>query len=501
MILSSRIRGVAMRKALVVLILLLVSSATYASVGPELYQFEVIGILNGNTIQVRWRQAPPAGSFSSEKAWVELVGIWSDPAREPLSAYARRLQFLTSLQGRLVRVPITFQGAPGGAIARPESPAEVLLEDGTSVNEFLLKNGLTILNEATTSGLSPAELMRYQAAETEASTRHLGIWAGEPQPYTEAKTLMRREREWKARQREGLGLFLVVQVILTMSILWLLYLHWNNPIAQKATLSLLCLPLGFLAVAAFSAGSDAWFARKFPVLAVYGIEAALIFTALAILNFVRLVVRGPAELWGAVGIGVRRAQSVFLFFGGLWVLIALFALVYRVGGAASWSTALSYSSSITLGVPATLLSQGAQFGFRFDEISLVERIAFIIWLGFCAAKIRPKSTFQSRTRRWNVGVAMASMLIVNISVVTGFALCFFAALGHAGLIEALNRSNCFWFSLATLFRQGSAAIPPGAPWIKLLQIIEVHLGLFLALVGFRVIYALTTSQGRDSGIQ
>jgi len=397
----------------------------------------------------------------------------------------------------MVQAPITLDViAPDRVLAAPESPAEVLLEDGTSVNEFLLKNGLAMLNEGQTSGLSTAELMRYKAAETEANTGHVGIWAGEPQPYTEAKTLMRRGQERMARQRETLGLLLVVQAILTMSILSLLYLHWNSPIARKATLSLLFLPLGFLTLVMYITGPIAWLVRKSPLTFVYWMLAVSVCSTFAFLNFVRLVARGPAELWGAVGIGVRRAQSVFLFFAGMWVLIALFAFVYRVGGAGSWSTALSYSSSITLGLPITLVSQGAQFGFRFDNISLVERIAFFIWLGLCAARIRPKSTFQSRTRRWNVGVAVASMLIVSISVVTFFALCFFAALGHAGLIEALNRSNCFWFSLATLFRQGSAAIPLDAPWIRLLQIIELHLGLFLGLVGFRVIYALTTSQGR-----
>jgi hypothetical protein len=382
--------------------------------------------------------------------------------------------------------------------AMPEWSAEILLEDGTSVNEFLLKNGLAMLDEGPTSGLSAAELTRYKAAETEASTRHLGIWASESQPYIQAKTPMQREQEWKERERDELGLFLLMQAILTMSILWLLYLHWNNPIALRATLSLLYLPLGFLLMVTFSAGSTGWLFRKGPVVALYVIAIILICMALAILNFVRLVVRGPAELWGAVGVGVRRAQSVFLFFVGLWVLIALFTLVYRVGGTKSWRTALSHSSSNALGVPATLLSQGAQLGHRFSEISLVERIAFIVWLGFCAAKIAPKSKFQSRTKRWNVSVAVASMLIVNISVVTGFALCFFAALWHSGLIEPVNRSNYLWFSLATFFRQGSAAIPVESRWVQLLQIIELHVGLFLGLVGFRVIYALTASPGPEA---
>lgn len=493
--------AVLLLRALTVLALLLVTKSIYAFDAKNLDRFEVIGVENGNTIRLDWRKRPSADSYPKQPS-IRLVGIWSMPDHEPPSYYARRLEFLRALQGSTVQARTITEThfAPGSEhfysiFVSPESPAEVFLENGASLNELLLRNGLAMLDEGPLNGLSLAEFTRYKAAETEARTRTIGIWASDSHAYLEAKERMQNDQITKARQKADWRGALVLQIVLLLSILALLYLHANNPIAQKATLSLLVIPLGFLL--AMFGGTDPLTARTNPQLAGRSAVAILFFFGLAIFNFVRLVVKGPGELWGVVWIGVRRSRSIFLFFAGLWTLIILFAAVYRFGGIETWGPALKYSSSIMFGLPAADLSQNKWFNLSISTISLVEKVALIMWLGLCAARIRPDSSFPVETRKWNVAVAVASMVTVNISVVSCFAICFLLGFEIAGL-EDLTRSDAFWFSVATLFRQSHHIMAPDSLWIRLFQIIEVHVGMFLGLVGFRVIYALAT--GRNNSL-
>jgi hypothetical protein len=367
-----------------------------------------------------------------------------------------------------------------------DTPTEVFL-NSESVNGALLADGYAMLDEGELSLLSVQELDKFRSAEMLARRGLKGIWVEATDVYISEKARMLQERELSLKQSQGAGLLLKVQGAFVLSVLWLAYLLRRNPNASVAALVLLLIPVGLLmpAYVRFSVSP-----RSNPY-AANSLLIALALLCVSVWVFVWLVRRGPAEQWGAVGMGMKRTWPLVIFFAGLAINIVIFAILYQSVDHLGRASALHESISIALGLSALPPLSGTTG-------ALIQKIVLLIWTGFCAATFSPQSSIRSRSIGWNVLVAIASLSIVVIAVVSTFALCFSASFEASRITDAVDMRQCLTLAFATLFRQSYLGPSVHTTGIWILQVIEASLGLFLALVGFRTIYGMASPAARTA---
>ena len=478
--------------------------ASDSSLAQDSCKARVVDIVDAKTIKVQFIEPDNRshGQLSycpsdGESGTISLLAVWSNPQIEPPSVYRERIAFMRNrLVQQVIIVPlkthvITDKGEVMSVSVYVESPADVAFENHTSVNETLFSSGYAMLDENPFSDFKAGERYKqYKAAETEAISAQRGIWQNvNEKTYKEQKTLMVRtaEREWA-----GMGFYFGMQLLLAAVILWLAYLVRSNIRAVEAILALLILPIANLA-------PDLWLWLKSSgdpmqyTNAAKAYEAhlmipivAIVVCLIAFVIFSVLVAAGPADAWGAAGVGLRRSKYVWFFLIGVWATVLLFAVVYRYSQSIGWDSAFHSSYVIALGLPAGIVGQTSPSGLSV----LLEKIAVLMWFGFCAAAIRPSPTLFG-TFRWNLAVASACFLIVTISTTSLFAAIYFMLSFNAGNLAApTGRMECFWLSLATLFRQNYSSLTLASWWAEFYAVTEVHVAFFLALVGFRTLWAL-----------
>lgn len=167
-------------------------------------------------------------------------------------------------------------------------------------------------------------------------------------------------------------------------------------------------------------------------------------------------------------------------------MILVSGAVYRLTEKLSWAASVHDSISIVLGLPSISWVHAGTW-------PVVEKIIFILWFGFCAATLPPKSTLPLGSRRWNVFVALGSLWVVVLAVVSLFSLFFLDECEALGLSDGTNVRECLMLAAGTLFRVNYSGVPANSIGIWSIQVIEASIGLLLGLLALRVIYATASA--------
>jgi hypothetical protein len=455
----------------------------------------ITGVRDGNTLEAEWRSIPQGFEHYQPEPELKLAGVWSDPDREPQEAYSRRVTFLKSLIGKTVIASTITASYPSKNPAKEyylhlyiETPTEVFLNE-KSVNEAILANGYAILDEGELNLITDEERNKFRAAEKVAQNGHKGIWADPTDVYSRQTTRMLEDRELALKQRQGASVLLKLQGIFVLMVLLLAYLVRRDPDASKAALVLLLIPVGMLMPAYVRFGVSF---RSNPY-AANSLLIAFSLLCVSVWIFMRLVTRGPAEHWGAAGIGIKRSLPLLIFFAGLTTIITIFTMVYEAVDHLGRPSALHESVSIALGLsvaPALSATMGA----------LAQKTVLLILTGFCTASFSPQGSIRSRSITWNLLVAITLWLIVAIAAVSMFALCYSAAFEAGRMTDAVDIGHCLKLACFTLLRFSYSDPSIHVSGIWMLQTIEASLGLLLTLVGFRTIFWMVSPGARTVNV-
>jgi hypothetical protein len=478
---------------------------------PGYQKFRVVGVFDDRTLKVEWLEKGdglPCGDR------LGLKGIWSDRDREPASFYRQRREFLASrLIGRTVRggVHIKVVSLPPpnpqtsfseDRFGRPppvetpsverlqileeiDAPSEVLLEDGTSLNELLLAQGYAVV-DFTDLRLSPREHARYAAAEAQARAARRGLWNSAPaaQAYTAARE---RYKEQERLRRSGTLLYVLAQVLLAAVILVLRRACRSDPVSFAATSKLLAVPG---ALVSFELLRWIWtrpFPKDEPSLVqpfIFGLLAALAWGAWQ--TFL-LVAYGPVHEWQALWTISRAKRVVLQFFAALWSVVILFGFAYAAAGGAGGfleSMQLSLSETFHLGQPLAAVNP------RLHGVSVAHAFTVFLLLALYGVLIPPlKDRRLPLSLRSAITLSLSSFLVLALVVASVFANLFYFSISFGGFQPLLDRGTSFLMAAALAMGFSYEGVHATSAWTYLVQIFEAHISFFLQIVALRFIFS------------
>jgi hypothetical protein len=478
-------------------------------------QFYVVGVPNGRSLEV-WSARPFGGQERGPTdTSISLAGIWSDQQAEPAEVYAARMGLLKRLIGCQVslstRVNTLFINGTAIPVTTLTYSEIVRLNSGAVLNELLLRDGLAILD--STQELFPQEREHYGVAQAEAMDTKRGLWSSPENGNFYRQTLLRMAAPPASVNSKpsikGFSEFLIAQGMLFLFAIVLLVFSWSEPKTRSAALFLLSLPVFFIAPFILI-----WFAPQLGIepLGTYPYPLAgrrnfpsdndifwlpyyaLFFLMLGvwIWAFFVLVRDGPLQEWQSIWKKSRVPETVLLFFLGLIAIVFLLGFLYRgFGEFETFVAALHASVSTALGLPS-IIQQGDVASFN---LSVVERVIINLWLLICAALLpRPDRTVALGTSRLRAfTVSISSIGAGTLVLASIFAGLYFVS-GFADQI-----SECLWFSLSNLFRMSYTKAPSSSFLLQSIQSMEVLVGFFLSLIGFRSILSVLQPQAASGG--
>ncbi len=470
----------------------------FSSAG-DLRRFRALDVVDGRTLRVLWLeeniQLGLKRPASTEVSYLRLRGIWSDKNKEPTESYESRVRFLQKyVQGQVItaavrltvtivsrrppREPITLESE------EPEQPSEVILADGSSVNEALLEQGYAVV-DITWRYLGKKDRERYEAAEARARATNRGIWSsGETgQVYLGIKERLQREQILKDR---GTAFYLIAQLLLTLVVVALIYVTHNDPASFAAALKLLVLPF----VLAFAELLRATWPPWGPLSEGQYVFGYWVLVAATFLWVVRqmliLLVSGPLGEWRTLWTKSEAVQAVVGFFLTLWGLIFSFGLLYRIIGVSgsTWEGLhLSMVHMLNLGYQVPIMS-----GSAFDAIVLFEKLVKWVMLLLFGAMV-PRLHAGAVWKRSALVVSVCSFLVFALAISSAFTNLYYFNVDLEGFSRPLDRREAFLFALATFALVSYSNVYATSKSMLLGQIVEIHFGLFMGLVGARFLFA------------
>lgn len=479
-------------------------------------KYEVFDVIDGKSLRVHWLERE-AGVYEGGNE-ISLRGIWSDKAQEPETHYNARLQFFRQkLSGQTIeaeselqvvdpnppeppdfgsnsydepRRPVTAR-MPVMVFRTPLKPSEVLLNDGSSLNQFLLANGYAAF-DFTNDFLEKDDRARYEAAEAQARSARLGIWSSPDsvQKYVVARELFERKERLK---RTGFGFYVLTQILLilvTAILMWISHKHYGSE-SFIAVSKLLAIPGALLLIAFVRLvwTTGALQSENPAVDRAYAAYLTMIFIVVfwGAKQFITLVAQGPLREWQTLWQSSQAKKAIRLFFIGLGVLIFVFALTYRlVGGVDSILASLKIS-----------LSQTLNLGYPFPKTSAIEKVVYAQnlslwgWLLFCPAFVPNLKDEQSANLSLPkaIFITLVSLAVLVLVTASVFANIFYYNIHLDGFSRPLDLAECFFLALLTFIGKSYQDIYPTSGWMVLSQSLEVCIVLALKLVAFKFIFS------------
>lgn len=479
--------------------------------------FKVLDVVDGRTLKVR--SLEQEDGVYPEGGDLRLGGILSDKSSEFDTFYENRIQFFRehllghTIQGqvylqyndpnppsvqlpgsldniRINRLPPVRQ--PPFVLEVLSVPSEVLLKDGTSLNELLLARGYAFL-DFTDLHRSKKDQERYESAQERARTANLGIWSS-PESVRAYQTLRDKFELQESLKRAGLVYYIITQVGLAIVILMLMYVSRQDKTdkgrkSYVAASKLLAFP-GTLLLVELLRWTWMWPLRKSDPYGNMLYAFHLFFVGLIIFwggtQFFTLVRHGPLKEWQTLWAISEARRVVWSFFSLLWCLILIFGIVYRIfGGAGSLGTSmhLSLSKALSLGYPVTIPKTLA-----LDYIMVLNHYAAWLLLAFCVVFVpEPREKPEPPTLRRAVFLSLSSCVILVLVVASVFANLYYYNIHLDGFSRPLNLAECFLFALTPILKTSYGNVYASSNWLMILHIIEIHLIFFLYLVGWRSI--------------
>jgi hypothetical protein len=496
-------------------ILILFMTEKHSSRG-GFYKYEVLGVIDGRTLKVNLLDQEKG--VHAEGNEMQLMGVWSDKNQESDIIYQNRLQFLQqqvvgkTIQGQAhLKVvdpnpPEPPEGynqnspfhsdqyrpkRPVEYFRTPQKPAEVRLEDGTSLNELLLVNGYAAF-DFSDRFLAEDDQARYLAAEAQARAAQRGIWssAESARKYTSLKELFEHKERLK---RAGLGFYFLTQIVLisvTLMLMWASQKFYGKESFIAASkllvipgLLLLVILLRFFLTNAFP-NEDSPDALKLYFFYLLVVIAACVWAAI---QFVTIVREGPLREWQTLWKSSQAVEAIWIFLIGLAGLTILFGLLFRfAGGMSSLLASLQVSFSQTLNL-----------GYPVPQTAAVQKVAtaqsYLLWAwvilcGFFGVSPRAEGSTTLSLRN-AIFKSLSSLAVLVLVVASVFANIFYYNIHFNWFNRPLDLGECFLLAMLPFIKKSYSGVYPTSAWMVVLQSLEVCLVMLLQLVAWKFIFA------------
>ena len=477
------------------------------------HKFEVLNVLDGRTLAVEWLEHEE-GTIPEGFSQFQVSGIWSDVDKEPSALYETRVQFLKdqlvkreiSARTHIVVIsppppPPHFDSEDSDYGPEPSQEqrkilevmndrSEVLLDDGTSLNELMLEKGYAAF-DFTELRLLEEDRARYTAAEARATQTGQGIWSS--QEYGRLYQDIRAKFELRERLKESGSVFYVLtQIALVIVTLTLMYVSRQDSLNFKAATKLLAIPVAMLMIeltrrtwVQFRPEKDLNFAYLYSY--YFLVTGAIIW--LGVKQLFVLVAHGPLKEWQTLWRISRARRAVRNFFIALWCSILLYSLAYRFfGGVDSLKTAtyFSFSQTFSLNLPIIIEKTKA-----LNTVVVVHSISiYLLLLLFGSLVPGLKNKPLSLSIRSALVLCVSSLFTLTLAVASMFANLFYYNIHLEGFNRPLDLQESFFLALQLIIGKTYSDVYPLSGWMMIFQLVEIHLGLFLKVVALRFIFSV-----------